>query len=143
MIKFFSQNSSFKIEKPNFYRLWMNTLIKHNGYKTGYLNIIFCSDNELLEINRTYLRHDYCTDVITFDHSKLYNDHKISGDLFISIDTVRYNANLYHVSFQEELIRVIAHGVLHLLGYNDKAKREKEIMYLKEEEAILLLNNLK
>lgn len=93
------------------------------------VNIIFCSDDYLLEMNKKYLNHDYYTDIITFDNSEGEN---ISGDLFISIDRIRENAGAYGVSFENELQRVIIHGVLHLVGYKDHSPKEKETMRNKE-----------
>ena len=99
----------------------------------GNINIIFCSDNYILDVNVKYLGHDYFTDIITFDYCE---KNILSGDLFISIDTVRDNAEFYKTEFQDELNRVIVHGLLHLIGYDDhtpeeqKIMREKEIYYL-------------
>ena len=94
------------------------------------LNFIFCDDEFLFEINNTYLRRDSLTDIITFDYS---NKNNISGDIFISIDRVKANALSFNESFEDELKRVIIHGVLHLLGYKDKSKKEKKIMREKED----------
>jgi len=104
-------------------------LIIEEGSKEGNLNIIFCSDNYLLKMNKEYLGHNYFTDVITFDYSE---ENLISGDVFISVDTVKENAKNYEVSFENELFRVIIHGVLHLIGYNDKTDKEQEEMTIKE-----------
>ena len=94
---------------------------------------IFCDDNYLLIINKQYLHHDTLTDVITFDYSE---EQKVSGDIFISVDRVAVNALKYGVSFQEELLRVMAHGILHLCGYKDKTEKEKLYMRKKEDRAI-------
>lgn len=110
-------------------------LIKNELKKVGDIYFVFCSDEYLLEMNKKYLEHDYFTDVITFDYVE---DEVISGDVFISIDRIRDNAGKFGVSFLEELYRVVFHGVLHLIGYNDKLDeeivlmREKENYYLKE-----------
>ena len=114
---------------------YIKQLIINEIYKLGEVSIIFCSDNFLLDINKEYLNHNYFTDIITFNYVE---DTTISGDLFISVDRVRENAREYKTSFEKELFRVIFHGVLHLIGYNDKTKeelkvmREKENFYLKE-----------
>jgi rRNA maturation RNase YbeY len=103
------------------------------------LNYIFCSDDYLLEINREFLQHDYLTDIITFDLSV---DDSISSEIYVSIDRVRENAKLFNTSFNRELYRVMIHGVLHLLGYKDKTKREIAVMRNKEEHYLLLFEKL-
>lgn len=113
----------------------IKALINNEIYKLGDVNLIFCSDDYLLDINKEYLNHDYYTDIITFD----YVEGKIiSGDLFISVDRVKENAKIFDVEFKIELLRVVFHGVLHLAGYGDKSKeeeitmREKEKFYLEK-----------
>ena len=118
---------------------WINRVIVDAGCETGEINYVFCSDDYILEINRQYLKHDYFTDIITFDYVQ---GDTISGDLLISVDTVRDNATSYKVSFQEELHRVMVHGVLHLLGINDKTDDQQEIMTQKENESLVLLSNI-
>ncbi|RYF91234.1 MAG: rRNA maturation RNase YbeY [Chitinophagaceae bacterium] len=98
----------------------------------GQLNFIFCSDDYLLDINRTYLNHNYFTDIITFDLSQS-NSNLIEGEIYISIDTVRSNAEQFHTTPNHELHRVIFHGVLHLLGYNDKTTAQQQLMTTKED----------
>lgn len=129
-IKFFYQdlqplklNNKHIIEKIRF-------LIKKESKKSGNISIIFCSDKYLLDINVEYLQHTYYTDIITFNY---VIEDLISGDLFISIDRVKENAQYYKTSFLKELYRVIFHGVLHLTGYNDKTTNEKKIMREKED----------
>ena len=99
--------------------------IKKKNNRTHSVVFIFCSDNYLQKINREFLKHTYLTDVITFDYS---TEKGLVGDVFISIDRVKENAKTYNVKFKEELTRVMIHGVLHLMGYNDKEEKEKEIM---------------
>jgi len=113
------------------YREWIIRIIKSEGFLPGFLNIIFTSDICLHGINKEYLGKDYYTDVIAFDFSDEYNG-KISGDIFISKDRVADNAKQMNHSFEEELKRVIAHGILHLLGYKDSTKKLKEDMTNKE-----------
>ena len=106
------------------------------------MNVIFCSDSYLQELNRRFLGHDYCTDVISFDYVNLNTKRQLLGDIFISIDTVRINAKKYMAaSFDEELLRVMAHGLFHLLGYKDDSKKEKQIMREREAFAIKLFEN--
>jgi len=99
------------------------------GFFAG--SFIFCSDSYLLKINQEFLKHDFYTDVITFDYS---SGDIISGDIFISIDRIKYNAKQFKVSFDYELLRIVIHGVLHLLGYNDKQNQDKILMTSKEDE---------
>ena len=109
---------------------WITTTITEENYQTDYVDYIFCDDNYLGKINYKYLKHKTLTDIITFN----YNDgNLISGDIFISIERVRENANAYSDSFRNELHRVMIHGVLHLCGYNDKTNDEKAIMRQKED----------
>lgn len=103
----------------------------------GDISYILCSDNYLLDINRQYLNHDYFTDVITFDYSE---ENVISGDIFISVDTVADNAKEYNVTFEKELERVMVHGVLHLVGYNDKSDSEVKQMRTKENQYLSLFD---
>lgn len=120
---------------------WMRMAAQEEGFRVGDVNVIFCSDPYLLEINRQYLHHDYYTDIITFDYC---GDCVLSGDLFISVDTVLGNADEYKVMFHVELLRVIIHGVMHLAGYKDKTDadaakmRERENHYLAKAPAGLL-----
>jgi rRNA maturation RNase YbeY len=116
---------------PEFFVHSLPALIAMESKTCGDVTLIFCSDDYLLEINKKYLNHDYYTDVITFDYS---DNQTISGDLFISIDRVLDNAKSLQVVAKEELIRVVYHGVLHLVGYKDKTEEEKMVMASKENE---------
>ena len=109
---------------------WINNTIKEEQHKTGEINYIFCSDKYLLEVNKKYLNHDYYTDVITFDYTQ---NKMVSGDIYISVDTVNENAKEYSKSSLHELFRVMIHGVLHLLGYKDATDEEKKEMRSKED----------
>lgn len=115
---------------------WIKQTAATYGKRVGELAYIFTSDPKLLDINRQYLGHDYFTDIITFDYTE---DDLLSGDVFISIDTVRKNAEEYGVTFQNELMRVIIHGLLHLTGQNDKTDTEFDEMKQKENAALALL----
>lgn len=118
------------------YRIWLSKLLLQYKKSLVSLNFTYCTDDELLEINRTYLSHDYYTDVITFDLSE--EDNSIEGDIYISIDRVKDNAKLNNVLFETELKRVMSHGLLHLLGYKDKNKKEISAMREAENQALLL-----
>ena len=138
-IEFFSESIDFELSNPVAYSHWLETLIKKEGGKLCHLNYIFCSDDYLLEINKDYLNHDTFTDIITFP---LENYPLIEGDIFISIDRIKENSLEYLTSFQNELLRVMAHGVLHLCGYRDKTEEETRVMRRKEEDSILLFSEI-
>ncbi|WP_372774531.1 rRNA maturation RNase YbeY [Mangrovibacterium sp.] len=114
---------------------WISSVITSEQKKTGSINYIFCSDDYLLQVNKEYLDHDYFTDIITFDYVE---GDLISGDLFISVERVSDNARQYGVSFDEELRRILVHGVLHLLGYPDKQPEQKVIMTQKEDQYLAI-----
>lgn len=113
---------------------WLESVCKEEMKEVGDINYIFCNDEYLLEINRSYLDHDYYTDVITFDYSEGLC---LSGDVFVSVDRVIENAKDFNVSFLIELLRVIVHGILHLAGYKDKLKDDKKLMRFKEDYYLL------
>jgi rRNA maturation RNase YbeY len=117
---------------------WIEKVINDNGKLVGRIDFVFCHDDYLLHINKTFLNHDYYTDIITFNHSE--NDHYISGDIFISLDRVRDNAGQMNSIFHHELERIVIHGVLHLLGYNDSSESEKILMRAKEDICLRLLH---
>ena len=112
---------------------WVRRVAAGYGKKVGEVAYIFCDDEKILEVNRQYLNHDYYTDIITFDYCE---DDVISGDLFISLDTVRSNAEAQSTAYDEELHRVIIHGILHLCGINDKGPGERAIMEAAENKAL-------
>lgn len=116
---------------------WLANCVLVNNYKIGELNFVFCDDKYLLKLNQKYLKHNTFTDIITFDYSE---SKLLSGDVFISIERVRENADTFNVGFFEELRRVIAHGVLHLMGYGDKSEGEKKEMRRKEDEFLKLFH---
>ena len=122
---------------------WIKQVAESYGKKVGSIAYIFCDDEKILEVNRQYLQHDYYTDIITFDYCEdealMGKPDTISGDLFISLDTVRTNAEQQGATYEEELHRVIIHGILHLVGINDKGPGEREIMEAAENKALALL----
>lgn len=141
-ITFNSEDTKFNISgSKRDVSAWVRAAVAEEGFKVGEINVIFCSDPYLLEINRHYLHHDYFTDIITFDYCE---NGVLSGDLFISVDTVKDNSEEYQVMFHVELLRVIIHGVMHLAGYKDKTDpdaakmRERENHYLAKAPAGLL-----
>ena len=114
---------------------WIRSVAATYGMKVGDVNYIFCNDERILEVNREYLQHDYYTDIITFDYTE---GNIISGDLFISLDTVRTNSEQFSTEYEEELHRTIIHGILHLCGINDKGPGEREIMEAAENKALAM-----
>ena len=118
---------------------WIKAVAATYEKRVGEIAYIFCSDEKILEVNRRYLQHDYYTDIITFDYCE---GDVISGDLFISLDTVRTNAEQVGATYEEELHRVIIHGILHLCGINDKGPGEREIMEAAEDKALALRSSL-
>lgn len=117
---------------------WLGEVAASHNRKVGNVNYLFCDDEEILRVNREFLRHDYFTDIITFDYS---HKDRIGGDIFISLDTVASNARDLGQEYGVELLRVIAHGVLHLCGINDKGPGEREIMEGAENAALALWKN--
>ena len=116
---------------------WIRAVAADYGFAVGNINYIFCSDERELAVNREFLRHDYYTDVITFDYSTAQT---LNGDIFISLDTVRSNAEMVGTSFDQELMRILIHGVLHLTGQGDKTPETKTEMTAKEEKALKKLS---
>ena len=112
---------------------WIKSVATSYNKKIGEIAYIFCSDEKILETNIQYLNHNYYTDIITFDYSEADT---ISGDLFISLDTVRSNAEKFRTDYNEELYRVIIHGILHLCGFKDKSPKDEKVMRQKEDEAL-------
>ena len=133
MISYFFEDTDFIFKGKSLNNRWLKLVAESEIRRIGQISIIFCSDNYILDVNQKYLQHDYFTDIITFDYCE---GDKLSGDLFISVDTVRDNAVEYGSDFKDELNRVMVHGILHLIGYDDhsdedvKEMRSKENYYL-------------
>lgn len=135
-ILFHSQQTDFQLSDESIYQEWIEQILAKENHQYSEINFIFCDDAYLLEKNQTYLQHDTYTDIITFEYSKA----PISGDIFISIERVKENAQERNLSIETELHRVMAHGILHLCGYGDKKEEEVKIMRAKEEECMQLLS---
>lgn len=135
MITYNSENVKMPKIRKRDTSAWIKKVAASYGRKVGDIGYLFCDDEKILEVNREYLHHDYYTDIITFDYDE---DDIISGDLVISLDTVRSNAELFNKTYEEELYRVIIHGILHLCGINDKGPGEREIMEAAENKALLM-----
>lgn len=138
-VNFYTEDIVFVLKFKAKRRIWLNTIATQHNITTGNLSYIFTSDNYLLSINKKYINHNYYTDIITFPGQ---SKDKLSGDIFISIDRVLENARTHNCPFETELSRVMAHGLLHLLGFNDKTKPEQEQMKKGENEAIKLYQSL-
>jgi len=139
-INFFVEEISFSLNQKLKRKKWLKSIAESENHVIGELNFIFCSDEYLYKINVEYLNHDTYTDIITFDNSEKEN--VIEGDIFISIDRVKENAKVLEKEEEQELNRVISHGLFHLLGYKDKSKEESELMRSKEEIAIGLFKKI-
>ena len=140
MIRYFTEDTTFLLKKKRLTSKWLQQVAAQRGFRIGELNYIFCSDPYLLAINRQFLDHDYETDIITFDNSEDYlleTGHKgVSADIYISVDTVRVNAEAYGEGFDRELHRVIVHGLLHLIGYDDVTQWKRRRMRAAENRAL-------
>ena len=130
MVSYFQEGIRFELKGKALNNRWLKMVAESEVKKLGPLSIIFCSDNYILDINMKYLQHDYFTDIITFDYCE---GDTVSGDLFISIDSVRENALHYDVKFEDELDRVMVHGLLHLIGYDDHNPEDTAVMRQKED----------
>lgn len=138
-IYFSSENIKFDLRGKLKVKKWITELITAQNKKVGDISYLFCDDAYLIEVNRTYLDHDTYTDIITFDYVE---GDTISGDILISVERVKENAQLFNTTFDQELHRVIIHGVLHLLGQGDKTEAEAAQMRKKEEAALALWNTM-
>ena len=136
MISFFKENTTFDIKQKNKIKAWLKNVAAGYGFEAGDLNYVFCDDEYLLEMNRQYLGHDYYTDIITFDSREDTASKRLDGDIFISVDTVRANGTEYGEGFDREIMRVIAHGLLHLIGFDDHTKAEQKQMREAENTAL-------
>jgi probable rRNA maturation factor len=133
----FNYELDFNLDNEAGFSEWLSNVITSEKKKEGEINYIFCDDEYLLEINQQYLNHDTLTDIISFDYSI---GNELHGDIFISVERVRENANDFNVSFDEELKRVMAHGVLHYCGYKDKSEKDEQLMREKEEEKMKMFH---
>jgi probable rRNA maturation factor len=129
----FNYELDFQLENEELFSSWISRVILSENKKEGDINYIFCDDEYILEINKQYLDHDYYTDIISFDYSV---GNELHGDVFVSIDRVKENAQDFNVSFNEELKRVLIHGILHYAGYKDKSEDDEILMRQKEDEKI-------
>lgn len=132
-IYFFNEGSSYTIPEKVSIKKWIKDVIRFHNKIPGYINFIFVSKEEIWRMNLQYLNHDYYTDIITFDYG---HEDEISGDMYICPDIVHQNAEMLGKNREEEILRVLVHGILHLIGYDDKEESEKESMRLKEDECL-------
>lgn len=129
MVSYFTEDIVFPFKEKRLTSRWLKFVAESEAKRLGDVAVIFCSDNYILDVNIKYLQHDYYTDIITFDYCE---GNRLSGDLFISVDSVRENASFYGTEFADELNRVIVHGLLHLIGYDDHAEEDIALMRAKE-----------
>ena len=129
MISYYFEDTDFVFRAKTLNNKWLRLVAESEIWRVGQISIIFCSDNYILDVNQRYLQHDYFTDIITFDYCE---GDRLSGDLFISVDSVRENAIEYGTEFNDELNRVIVHGILHLIGYDDHTEEDISVMRNKE-----------
>ena len=129
MVSFFTEDIVFPFKEKRLTSRWLKFVAGSEAKRLGDISVIFCSDNYILDVNIKFLQHDYYTDIITFDYCE---GDTLSGDLFISIDSVRENASFYGTEFADELNRVIVHGLLHLIGYDDHSDEDIAVMRSKE-----------
>ena len=129
MVSYFNEDTKFDFKEKRLTNRWLKLVAESEIRRLGDISIIFCSDYYILDVNMKYLQHDYFTDIITFDYCE---GDTVSGDLFISVDSVRENAAFYGTEFKDELNRVIVHGVLHLIGYDDHSEEDIKEMRAKE-----------
>lgn len=139
-IHFFYEDTYFVLDQTDITASWVEQIISNHSQKTEAINFILCSDEYLLNINRSYLDHDYYTDIITFDNRES-EAHNLESDIFVSVDRIKDNAKDMGVVFDRELHRVLIHGILHLLGWNDKTDEQKQAMREKEEACLSLHPN--
>jgi metalloprotein, YbeY/UPF0054 family len=129
MVSYYNEDIVFPFKEKRLTSRWLKFVAESESKRLGDVAVIFCSDNYILDVNIKYLQHDYYTDIITFDYCE---GNRLSGDLFISIDSVRENASFYGTEFADELNRVIVHGLLHLIGYDDHTEEDITTMRAKE-----------
>ena len=139
-IHFYKEDILFNLKHKTNIKKWIRYIIKKYNHNLGFINYIFCSDEFLYDINLKYLNHDTYTDIITFNYN---NNKTINSDIYISVERVKYNAQIFNVSYKSELLRIIIHGVYHLLGYDDHSEKEKEKMRSLENYAIDVLRSHK
>lgn len=135
MVSYNTENVKMPAIRKRDTTAWIKAVAATYGMKIGEVGYLFCDDDKILEVNREYLQHDYYTDIITFDYDE---DDTINGDIVISLDTVRSNAELFGKTYEEELYRVIIHGILHLCGIDDKGPGEREMMEAAENKALAM-----
>ena len=129
MVSYYNEDTKFTFKEKRLTSRWLKLVAESEIRRLGDISVIFCSDNYILDVNMKYLQHDYFTDIITFDYCE---GDRLNGDLFISVDSVRENAQFYGTEFEDELNRVIVHGILHLIGYDDHTKEDIAQMRAKE-----------
>ncbi|HNV82170.1 MAG: rRNA maturation RNase YbeY [Tenuifilaceae bacterium] len=136
-INFYNSNIEFRLREIKVIKKWIEKVILLHGYQVENLSIIFCSEEEIVRINSEFLKHNYPTDIITFSYSQ---EKSIEAELYIALSVVKCNSKIFNQTFKNELERVIIHGVLHLLGYNDKTRAQRKVMREAEDKYLKLLH---
>ena len=139
MLHFVTENIDMPPINPARIENWLRRVAAGYGFALGDITYIFCDDNRILEVNRQFLQHDYYTDVITFDYT---TPGRVSGDIYLSLETIRSNAEMVGVDYMDEVHRILVHGLLHLTGQGDKTPETKAVMTEKEDKALAMLNNV-
>ncbi len=140
MVRYYNDSCTYRLPEKRRTSAWLREVAEAEGYILGEVNYIFCSAERLLEMNREFLKHDYFTDIITFDYSDRRGTRVVSGDIFIDVETVADNARQYGATRLEEMRRVVVHGVLHLCGQKDKSPRDNAQMHRKEDKYLKFWN---
>jgi rRNA maturation RNase YbeY len=134
-ISFHNEGVGTKTPSKRLLKAWIKEFVSNHGKKVGELAVVFCDDEKILEVNRNFLQHDYYTDIITFDYCE---GDIVSGDIYISVERVAENAQIHKVDYSTELLRVLSHGILHLIGFQDKSPKNKKEMTQNEDLCISL-----
>lgn len=137
MLHFVTENIDMPAINPARIENWLRRVAAGYGFALGDITYIFCDDNRILEVNRQFLQHDYYTDVITFDYT---TPGRVSGDIYLSLETIRSNAEMVGVDYMDEVHRILVHGLLHLTGQGDKTPETKAVMTEKEDKALAIIN---
>ncbi len=138
MISFYSEYPNWSVLHQKQLSVWLHQITQSHGYTIREMTYVFCDDTRIIAINQQFLKHNYPTDIITFP----YEYHPVHAEIYISLDTLKRNAISFKVPFHDEFLRVVAHGLLHMIGFNDKSDEERKIMRYQEEQTILLFKSL-
>lgn len=142
MVRYYNDSTTYRLRDKRRVAAWLRSVAEQEGYALGEVTYIFCSSAVHRQMNIDYIGHDYFTDVITFDYSDLKGERKVSGDIFIDVETVADNARIYSSTPRQEMLRVVVHGLLHLCGQKDKTPRAERQMHRKEDKYLALFKEM-